>query len=78
MHEVARVLISLQQPPALKQTPFPTKTLDYAQFVIDKGQNQNAKGQEEEEEQKSDVDSSDARWFVRFGEVISEQHSLNQ
>ncbi|XP_022996147.1 LRR receptor-like serine/threonine-protein kinase ERL1 [Cucurbita maxima] len=77
MHEVARVLISLQQPPALKQTPFPTKTLDYAQFVIDKGQNQNAKGQEEEQ-QKSDVDSSDARWFVRFGEVISEQHSLNQ
>lgn len=71
MHEVARVLVSLQPPPpTVKQTSFPMKKLDYAQFVIDKGQNQNVKGQEQ---QKSDVNSSDARWFVRFGEVISEQ-----
>lgn len=78
MHEVARVLISLQPPPppTVKQTSFPTKTLDYAQFVIEKGQNRNLKGQEEQ--QKSDVNTSDARWFVRFGEVMSEQHSLNQ
>lgn len=80
MHEVARVLISLQPlPPTTKQTLFPTKTLDYAQFVTDKGQNQNAKGQEEQQKAaETDVNSSDARWFVRFGEVMSEQHSLNQ
>ncbi|XP_022932965.1 LRR receptor-like serine/threonine-protein kinase ERL1 [Cucurbita moschata] len=77
MHEAARVLISLQPPsPTAKHTSFPTKTLDYAQFLIEKGQNRNPKGQEEQE--KSDAISLDARWFVRFGEVSSEQHGLNQ
>ncbi|KAL0533302.1 hypothetical protein IC582_030115 [Cucumis melo] len=78
MHEVSRVLISLQPAqPTVKRSSFPTKTLDYAQYVIEKGQHRKLKGGQEEQ-QKSDVNTSDARWFVQFGEVTSEQHSLNQ
>lgn len=67
MHEVSRVLISLQPPPpAKKACSTPPRSIDYTKFVIGKGQQQPQTPQQ----QHSDS-SSDAQWFVRFGEVIS-------
>lgn len=64
MHEVSRVLVSLLPPPPDKKLPSsaPPKSIDYAKFVIGKGQQQ---------QQQHETNSSDAQWFVRFGEVIS-------
>lgn len=66
MQEVAKVLVSLLLPPPTKPT-FP-KTIDYAQFVIAKGQSQLKMTQPEVQ---ADSNSSDAEWLVRFREVIS-------
>lgn len=68
MHEVSRVLVSLLPAPPRKPGFEQTKTVDYAQFVIDKGQQQ-PKVQQHQLQQENN--SSDAQWFVRFGEVIS-------
>ncbi|KAK9291753.1 hypothetical protein L1049_019703 [Liquidambar formosana] len=68
MHEVARVLVSLLPPPPAKPCLAPTKAIDYAQFVIDKGQQQPKTPQPQVQ---PDNNSSDAQWFVRFREVIS-------
>ena len=67
MHEVARVLVSLLPPPPRKTCLDPPKTVDYAQFVIDKGQQQSKMQQQ----QAQHNNSSDAQWLVQFGEVIS-------
>ncbi|XP_028121469.1 LRR receptor-like serine/threonine-protein kinase ERL1 isoform X2 [Camellia sinensis] len=68
MHEVARVLISLLPAPPAKASAALPKTIDYALFVIDKGQTQlNA----QQLHPQADNSSSDAQWFVRFREVIS-------
>ncbi|KAF5959902.1 hypothetical protein HYC85_001111 [Camellia sinensis] len=68
MHEVARVLISLLPAPPAKASAALPKTIDYARFVIDKGQTQlNA----QQLHPQVDNSSSDAQWFVRFREVIS-------
>ncbi|XP_062073324.1 LRR receptor-like serine/threonine-protein kinase ERL1 isoform X2 [Humulus lupulus] len=63
MHEVARFLVSLLPEPVTKPCSNLPKTIDYAKFVIDKGQLPKVKQQEN--------NSFDAQWFVRFGEVIS-------
>ncbi|KAG2715710.1 hypothetical protein I3760_03G090600 [Carya illinoinensis] len=68
MHEVSRVLVSLIPAPPGKPGFEPPKKVDYAQFVIDKGQQQ-PKAQQRQFQQENN--SSDAQWFVRFGEVIS-------
>ena len=68
MHEVERVLLSLLPAPAIKPCFNPSKTIDYAKFVIDKGQQQPNDMQSREQHQGND--SSDAQWFVQFGEVI--------
>ncbi|KAG6657060.1 hypothetical protein I3843_04G058200 [Carya illinoinensis] len=68
MHEVARVLVSLLPTPPGKPCFEPPNTMDYTQFMIDKGQQQ-LKMQQRLVQQ--DNTSSDAQWFVRFGEVIS-------
>jgi LRR receptor-like serine/threonine-protein kinase ERECTA len=70
MHEVARVLVSLlPQPPRKPGFDPPPKTVDYAQFVIDKGQQQSKSQKQQQVQQENN--SADAQWFVRFGEVIS-------
>ncbi|XP_065632901.1 LRR receptor-like serine/threonine-protein kinase ERL2 [Quercus suber] len=67
MHEVARVLVSLLPAPPKKACLDPPKTIDYAQFVIEKGQQQSKMQQQ----QVQHNNSSDAQWLVQFGEVIS-------
>ncbi|XVE64117.1 hypothetical protein DITRI_Ditri07aG0076100 [Diplodiscus trichospermus] len=69
MHEVARVLVSLVTPPT-KVCSAPPKSIDYARFVIDKGQQLSQLGQQQQQVQQ-ETNSSDAQWFVRFREVIS-------
>lgn len=67
MHEVARVLVSLLPLPPPKKpcaATTPPKSIDYAKFVVGKPQ----MPQQQHEVSNS---SSDAQWFVRFGEVIS-------
>ncbi|KAI4351883.1 hypothetical protein L6164_006188 [Bauhinia variegata] len=67
MHEVARVLVSLLPAPPSKMYAAPAKTFDYAQFVIEKGQH----GRMERLQPRQENNSSDAQWFVHFGDVIS-------
>ncbi|KAL3647422.1 hypothetical protein CASFOL_008390 [Castilleja foliolosa] len=56
MHEVSRVLVSLLPlPPPKKASSAVPKNIDYAQ----------------EQLRQQDNNSSDAQWYVRFGEVIS-------
>ena len=69
MHEVARVLVSLLPEPATKPCSNFPKTIDYAKFVIDKGQQQPKVKPAHAQQQENNL--SDAQWFVRFGEVIS-------
>jgi hypothetical protein len=69
MHEVARVLVSILPAPPRKPCLDPPKTIDYAQFVIDKGQQQSKMPQQQQVEQNNN--SSDAQWLVQFGEAIS-------
>lgn len=59
MHEVARVLVSLLPIPPAKPCSTPTKA-NYTRYVMD------SVGK-----QQRDHSSSDAQWFVKFGEVIS-------
>ncbi|GLU20965.1 hypothetical protein SLE2022_371370 [Rubroshorea leprosula] len=70
MHEVARVLLSLLPAPPTKPRSGPPKPIDYAQFVIDKGQQQ-SQLQQQQPEFLQHTNSSDAQWHVRFREVIS-------
>lgn len=67
MHEVARVLVSLLPSPLSKILAPPAKKFDYAHFVIEKGQQRKM----EEQKPQQDNNSSNAQWFVRFGDVIS-------
>ncbi|KAL3837926.1 hypothetical protein ACJIZ3_022517 [Penstemon smallii] len=60
MHEVCRVLVSLLPPLPTKTTPL--KSMDYAEFVMGKGQQSHLQVPDS---------SSDEQWYVRFGEVIS-------
>ncbi|XP_057798423.1 LRR receptor-like serine/threonine-protein kinase ERL1 isoform X2 [Salvia miltiorrhiza] len=72
MHEVSRVLVSLlPPPPAKKPCSTPPKSIDYTKFVIGKGQQQEQPHPQTPQQQQHDTNSSDAQWFVRFGEVIS-------
>ncbi|PSS33145.1 LRR receptor-like serine/threonine-protein kinase [Actinidia chinensis var. chinensis] len=68
MHEVARVLVSLLPSPPAKSGEAPPKAIDYAQFVIDKGQ---ARLKTKQLKAQVDNNSSDAQWLVRFREAIS-------
>ncbi|XP_058086583.1 LRR receptor-like serine/threonine-protein kinase SIK1 isoform X2 [Magnolia sinica] len=62
MHEVARVLVSLLPTPHSKPCLTPAKVIDYTRYIVDK------EGKQHGHRENS---SSDAQWFVRFGEVIS-------
>ncbi|XP_027364050.1 LRR receptor-like serine/threonine-protein kinase ERL2 isoform X2 [Abrus precatorius] len=66
MHEVARVLVSLLPAPPSKILAPPAKNFDYTHFVIEKGQQKL-----EAQQPQQDNNSSNAQWFVRFGDVIS-------
>ncbi|KAK7270548.1 hypothetical protein RIF29_23770 [Crotalaria pallida] len=67
MYEVARVLVSLLPAPPAK-IHAPPKAFDYKQFLIEKGQkNQKIEGAQPQQ----DNNSSNAQWFVRFGDAIS-------
>ncbi|XP_057425417.1 LRR receptor-like serine/threonine-protein kinase ERL1 [Lotus japonicus] len=68
MHEVARVLVSLLPSPPSKALTAPAKSFDYAHFVIEKGQQQKMEGLQQP---RQDQNTSNAQWFVRFGDVIS-------
>ncbi|KAK3220901.1 hypothetical protein Dsin_014871 [Dipteronia sinensis] len=70
MQEVSRVLLSLLPPPPAKPTSAPPKPIDYSKFVIDKGQKQQPQ-LKHQQQVKQENNSSDAQWFVQFGEVIS-------
>ncbi|KAL0299419.1 UNVERIFIED_CONTAM: LRR receptor-like serine/threonine-protein kinase ERL2 [Sesamum radiatum] len=69
MHEVSRFLGSLLPPPPKKPCSAPPKNIDYSQFVIGKGQQPHL--QIPQQQLQQDNNSSDAQWYVRFGEVIS-------
>ncbi|KAK4839871.1 hypothetical protein QYF36_025649 [Acer negundo] len=71
MQEVSRVLLSLLPPPPAKPTSAPPKSIDYSKFVIDKGQKQQPQLKQHQQQVKQENNSSDAQWFVQFGEVIS-------
>lgn len=66
MHEVAGILQSLlPAAPALKTSLGPEKTKEYKQYVVGDEANHPQKQQEETE------NSSDAQWFLRFRELVS-------
>ncbi|KAG2384903.1 LRR receptor-like serine/threonine-protein [Vigna angularis] len=67
MHEVARVLASLLPAPPSNIFAPPSKTIDYAQFVIQKGNNLHPPQMERLQSQKCSND----QWFVRFENVVS-------
>ncbi|KAL0304163.1 UNVERIFIED_CONTAM: LRR receptor-like serine/threonine-protein kinase ERL1 [Sesamum radiatum] len=69
MHEVSRFLGSLLPPPPKNLCSAPPKNIDYSQFVIGKGQQPHL--QIPQQQLQQDNNSSDAQWYVRFGEVIS-------
>lgn len=71
MHEVARVLVSLLPAPPAKPCSSPPKPIDYAHFVMDKGQKQQNAQPPPHVEPDNNTSSNDAQWFVRFHEVIS-------
>ncbi|KAB2001634.1 hypothetical protein ES319_D11G007300v1 [Gossypium barbadense] len=72
MHEVARALVSLlPSAPAPKLCSGPTKPVDYARFIIDKGLQRSQKEQQQRQQVPQETNSSDAQWFARFREVIS-------
>lgn len=60
MHEVSRVLISLLPSPPVKPS---MKNVDYTQLVTGKTQTGTRTPQADS--------TSDAQWYLRFGEVIS-------
>ncbi|XVF50713.1 hypothetical protein PTKIN_Ptkin04bG0124500 [Pterospermum kingtungense] len=70
MHEVARVLVSLVPAPLTKLCSAPTKSIDYARFVIDKVQ-QRTQLEQQQLQVQQETNSSDAQWFARFQEVVS-------
>lgn len=65
MHEVAKVLVSLLPATPRKSFVSPPKTVNYARFVIEKGQ-QNLKIEGLEPHQQNG--SCDAQWLIRFGD----------
>ncbi|XP_010277441.1 PREDICTED: LRR receptor-like serine/threonine-protein kinase ERL1 isoform X2 [Nelumbo nucifera] len=67
MHEVARVLVSLLPPPPSKSCTLSPKLINYAQFVV----NKEGKQHHHQQQGQQDNCSSDAQWFMKFGEVIS-------
>ncbi|GMJ14923.1 ERECTA-like 1 [Hibiscus trionum] len=69
MHDVARALVSLlpAAPPA-KLCSAPTKSVEYAQFVVGKGLQRQS---QLEQQPRQETNSSDAQWFSRFREAIS-------
>ncbi|XP_065870829.1 LRR receptor-like serine/threonine-protein kinase ERL2 isoform X2 [Euphorbia lathyris] len=71
MHEVVRVLVSFLSAPATKPASTPVKSIDYAKFIIDKGQQQQQTPTPKPEQPQQESNSTDAQWFVRFREVIS-------
>lgn len=71
MHEVARVLVSLLPAPPAKPSSSPPKPIDYAQYVLDKGQKHQNIVQPRHHAKVDNNTSDDAHWFVRFHEVIS-------
>nr|DAD33775.1 TPA_asm: hypothetical protein HUJ06_012626 [Nelumbo nucifera] len=65
MHEVSRVLVSLLPPLSSKSCTALPKPFNYTQFVVNK------EGKQNQHQQQDNNNSSDAQWFVKFGEVIS-------
>ncbi|KAJ8752913.1 hypothetical protein K2173_008648 [Erythroxylum novogranatense] len=67
MHEVARVLVSFL--PALPKKPClaPPTAVDYTKFVMDKG----LLKVDQQQQAQIEKSTSDAQWFVKFREVIS-------
>jgi len=68
MQDVSRVLVSFLPALPTKASLLP-KPIDYAKFVIDKGQQQQPIVNQQQPSQENN--SSDAQWFVRFKEVVS-------
>ncbi|KAJ6417777.1 hypothetical protein OIU84_001205 [Salix udensis] len=68
MQDVSRVLVSFLPAFTTKACLLP-KPIDYAKFVIDKGQQQQPPVNQQQPSQENN--SSDAQWFVKFKEAIS-------
>uniref|UniRef100_A0A6N2KBT2 non-specific serine/threonine protein kinase n=1 Tax=Salix viminalis TaxID=40686 RepID=A0A6N2KBT2_SALVM len=68
MQDVSRVLVSFLPAFTAKACLLP-KPIDYAKFVIDKGQQQQPPVNQQQPSQENN--SSDAQWFVKFKEAIS-------
>lgn len=71
MHEVARVLVSLSLRPPTKPLTLPPKPINYSQLVAQAEAKQQFQQLQQQQKHLRDNNSSDAEWFVRFGEVIS-------
>lgn len=68
MHEVSRVLLSLMPPPSLKSCSLPLKANDYSRIIAcDEHKSQGNDGDDHHQYSSS----SDGPWFLKFGEVIS-------
>ncbi|XP_011029995.1 PREDICTED: LRR receptor-like serine/threonine-protein kinase ERL1 [Populus euphratica] len=70
MQDVSRVLVSFLPALPTKASLLP-KPIDYAKFVIDKGQQQQQPSIVNQQQPSQENNSSDAQWFVRFKEVVS-------
>lgn len=64
MHEVALVLVSLLPAPSVKPCVLRTKAVDYSCYLAPSNTKM-------EVDRHQDSSSSDGKWFLRFGEVIS-------
>ncbi|KAK6135262.1 hypothetical protein DH2020_030983 [Rehmannia glutinosa] len=76
MHEVSRVLVSLLPPPPNKPCSTAPKSIDYAQFVIGKGQQQ-PNLQMPQQQLQQDNNSSDAQWVISINVGLVDLAQIN-
>lgn len=69
MQEVARVLVFLLPTPPNKPKSTLSKQIDQTKFLM--GKEQHKPQVQQQQQLHADNSSSDAHWFVRFGQVIS-------
>lgn len=72
MHEVVRVLVSLLPAPLTTKSGFiSSKKIAYTHLLTDENVTANSHQDDDKNDDDNSNSSSDGQWFVRFGEVIS-------
>ncbi|XP_039128705.1 LRR receptor-like serine/threonine-protein kinase SIK1 [Dioscorea cayenensis subsp. rotundata] len=72
MHEVVRVLVSLLPAPLTTKSGFiSSKKIAYTHLLTDQNVTANSHQDDDKNDDDNSNSSSDGQWFVRFGEVIS-------